>query len=81
MFEIFGVYLKYTIFEHVGVLQYYKDAQTMLTYIQSFKSLSLCNMYFCGLLGSQIQGPPWADHTQATPLFVKHFYPNERPSC
>ena len=28
MFEFFGVYLKYTIFDHVGVLQYYKDAQT-----------------------------------------------------
>ena len=38
-------------------------------------------MYFCGLLGRQIQGPPRAAHTLSTPLFVKFFYPNERPSC
>ena len=53
----------------------------LVIYIQSFKTQSLCNMYFCGLLGRQIQGPPRAAHTLATPLFVKHFYPNKRPSC
>jgi len=28
MFELFGVYLKHTIFEHVRVLYYYNGAQT-----------------------------------------------------
>jgi len=37
-------------------------------YTQRFKSQSLGNTYFYGLRWRQIQGPPRAAHTLATPL-------------
>jgi len=43
-------------------------------YIHSFKSQSMCSMYFYGLRGRQTQGPPRAPHTLATPLQTIFFH-------